>query len=167
MPFLYFETYAVALYFFLIYRVFDWYNDVWLITDLGVVDVDWDIFARNIIYIDYHDIKGSEIQNHSFWDSVFHMGDIILYTAGDRDDFILEGAEYPDDIADHIEEVVHELEKNKKQKEKEPMELLLHTLTEVVRDHLEGNTHRGTNEEDEDEEALERALAKKGTIDLR
>ena len=54
------------------------------------MDVDWDIFARNIIYIDYADIKGSEIESHSFWDSIFHKGDIILYTAGDRDDFILE-----------------------------------------------------------------------------
>ena len=34
VPFLYFETYAVILYLFLVYKIFDWYNDVWLITDL-------------------------------------------------------------------------------------------------------------------------------------
>lgn len=50
---------------------------------------------------------------------------------------MLEGAEHPHDIADHIEEVVHELEEKKKKKDKAPMDLLLHTLTEVVREHLE------------------------------
>lgn len=34
VPFLYFEGYAVVLYLYLIYKIFDWYNDVWLITDL-------------------------------------------------------------------------------------------------------------------------------------
>ena len=54
------------------------------------MDINWDIFARHVIYIDYFDIKGSEIQTHSFWDSLFHKGDIILYTEGERDNFILE-----------------------------------------------------------------------------
>ena len=45
------------------------------------------------------------------------------------------------------------------------MELLLHTLTEVVRDHLEGN--RENTEESEEEYEIERLLERKGTIDLR
>ncbi|MDD5377317.1 MAG: hypothetical protein PHH16_04360 [Candidatus Gracilibacteria bacterium] len=167
VPLLYFEIYAVALYLFLIYKIFDWYNDVWLITDLGVVDIDWDIFTRHIIHIDYHDIKGSEIRTDSFFDSFFNKGDVILYTTGDDDDFVLEGAEYPHDITDHIEETVHEIEEKKKLKDKAPMELLLHTLTEVVRDHLEGSGRHGEDEEYENEKQVERILAKKGTIDLR
>ncbi|MDD2917109.1 MAG: hypothetical protein PHH70_04670 [Candidatus Gracilibacteria bacterium] len=167
VPFLYFEIYAVSLYIYLIYKIFDWYNDVWLITESGVVDIDWDIFARHVIYIDYHDIKGSEIQSHSFWDSIFHKGDVILYTAGDEDNFILEGAEHPHDITDHIEEVIQEIEEKKHHKEKAPLELLLHTLTEVVREHLEGGVHETPEEESEGEREVERVLAKKGTIDLR
>jgi len=54
------------------------------------VDIDWDIFARHVIYIDYHDIKGSEIETHSFFDSFFNKGDVILYTAGEEDNFVLE-----------------------------------------------------------------------------
>lgn len=168
VPFLYFETYAIILYLFLIYKIFDWYNDVWLITDLWVVDIDWDIFARHVIYIDYHDIRGSEIQSHSFFDSFFQKGDVILYTENEGVDFILEWAEHPHDITDHIEEVIHELAENKKLKDQAPMELLLHTLTEVVREHLEGgNSHHVREEGDDEERQLEEILAKKGTIDLR
>jgi hypothetical protein len=90
IPFIYFEIYAVLLYFFLMYKIFDWYNDVWVITSLWIVDINWDIFARSIIYIDYHDIKGSAILSHSFWDNIFHKWDVVLYTAGNEDDFILE-----------------------------------------------------------------------------
>ncbi|MFA6090754.1 MAG: hypothetical protein WC774_03185 [Candidatus Gracilibacteria bacterium] len=167
VPFLYFETYAMLLYFFLIYKIFDWYNDVWIITNLGIIDVNWDVFTRHVIYIDYHDIKGTEIQTHSFWDSFFHKGDIILYTAGDDDNFILEGAEYPHDITDHIEEIIHEIEEEKHRKDKEPMEVLLETLKEVVREHLEGKEHGTPEEISEEEGEIERILSKKGTIDLR
>lgn len=168
VPFLYFETYAVILYFYLIYKVFDWYNDVWLITDLGVVDIDWNIFTRHVIYIDYNDIKGTEIETHSFWDSFFNKGDVVLYTVGEDNNFILEGAENPHDISDQIESVVQELEEKRNEKEKEPMELLLHTLTEVVREHLEGGSgHKKSEENNEGEREIEEILAKKGTIDLR
>lgn len=57
VPFQYFELYAVGLYCYIMYRVFDWYNDVWLITDQGIVDIDWDVFARSVEYIEYQDIK--------------------------------------------------------------------------------------------------------------
>lgn len=90
VPFLYFEIYAIILYFFLIYKIFDWYNDVWIITSLGILDIDWNIFTRHVIFIDYHDVKGTEIQTHSFLDSLFHKGDILLYTEGEEDNFILE-----------------------------------------------------------------------------
>ncbi len=167
IPFLYLEIYAVSLYIFLVYKIFDWYNDVWIITDLWVVDIDWNVFVRHIIYIDYNDIKGSAIQFPSFWDPIFHKGDVILYTPGDKDDFILEWAENPQDIADHIEEVLHEIHEKKKLKDKAPLELLLHTLTEVVRDHLEWGGRENPEEELEDQQHVEKILSKKGTIDLR
>jgi hypothetical protein len=47
------------------------------------------------------------------------------------------------------------------------MELLLHTLTEVVREHLEGGSDQYSDDEQKEEEELERVLTKKGTIDLR
>lgn len=54
------------------------------------MDINWDIFTRHIIYIDYNDIKGSEIQTPSFFDSFFRKGDVLLYTVGDEDNFVLE-----------------------------------------------------------------------------
>ncbi|MFZ4461765.1 MAG: hypothetical protein ACOYN2_04525 [Patescibacteria group bacterium] len=41
----YFELYLVSIYLALVYVVFDWYNDVWIITNRGVIDVDWKYFT--------------------------------------------------------------------------------------------------------------------------
>ena len=82
---------------------------------------------------------------------------------------MLEGAEHPHDIADHIEEVLHEIAEKKKKKDKAPMELLLHTLTEVVREHLEwgNNNHETVDDTSEDKKEIEKILSRKGTVDLR
>jgi hypothetical protein len=62
--------------------------------------------------------------------------------------------------------------KKKKQLEKQSFEVLLETLSKVVKTHLE-NPHMHSEDDDEDEEIepenpeVEKALKKKGTIDLR
>lgn len=83
IPFLYFEGYIVALYLFLIYRIFDWYNDVWLITDKGVIDIDWNIFARNVSYIEFAEMKEIEIHTGSFLDSLIDKADLIIHVGGE------------------------------------------------------------------------------------
>lgn len=33
LDFKYFEAYAAIIYLFLLYRIFNWYNDVWVVTE--------------------------------------------------------------------------------------------------------------------------------------
>lgn len=165
IPFYFFETYVFFLYFYLLYTVFDWYNDVWLVTDLWLVDIDWKIFARNIVYVEYNDVRWTEIQTNSFFDSFLNKWDIIVHTVWWEEDFLLPGAANPYDISSYINEVVERIEKHREEKHKAPFELLLHTLTEMVRQHLEGTD---ANEDDVlTREEIEKTLQKKGTIDLR
>jgi len=90
IPFNYFEVYVIFLYFYLFYKIFDWYNDVWVITDQGVVDIDWNVFARRISFVEYSDIKGAEIDTPSIFDPIFDKGNIIIHTVSDDDDLIFE-----------------------------------------------------------------------------
>jgi len=50
---------------------------------------------------------------------------------------MLEGAENPYEIVSYINEVIEELEHHAAEEEKAPFELLLHTLTHMVKGHLE------------------------------
>jgi hypothetical protein len=66
---------------------------------------------------------------------------------------------------------MEEKAKKKKQMEKQSFEVLLETLSKVVRNHLENPEIDDEDEEDEhvnpENVEAEKALKKKGTIDLR
>jgi hypothetical protein len=54
---MYLEIYLFIIYIKIIYDIFDWYNDVWIITDSGVVDLDWSIFKTKMSTIDFDNIE--------------------------------------------------------------------------------------------------------------
>ncbi|EKD29499.1 MAG: hypothetical protein ACD_78C00383G0003 [uncultured bacterium (gcode 4)] len=166
IPFNYFEVYVIVLYFYFFYKIFDWYNDVWIITDQGVVDIDWNVFARRISYVEYSDIKWAEIDTPSLFDPIFNKGNIIIHTIADDDDLIFEWASNPHDIVSYLDEVVDELQQKEEDRDKAPFELLLSTLTDMVRDHLEWGEYNKRADIASREE-IEKLLHKKGTIDLR
>ncbi len=53
LPVAYFELFLVSIYLVILYQVFDWYNDVWLITNRGIIDVDWKYFTGDVQYLNY------------------------------------------------------------------------------------------------------------------
>jgi hypothetical protein len=41
----------------IIYNVFDWYNDVWILTEDGVTELDWKLFSNNTVSVRYKSIE--------------------------------------------------------------------------------------------------------------
>jgi hypothetical protein len=70
----------VLVYVFLMYRIFDWYNDVWILTSGGLVDLDWSVFGRRTQHIEYHDISGLEVVEGGMLDSLIGRADVVLRT---------------------------------------------------------------------------------------
>lgn len=60
-----------------------------------------------------------------------------MYSHGEDSDFILEGANNPYEVVSYINEITEEMHHHDEDEEKEPFEVLLHTLTEMVKEHLE------------------------------
>ncbi|MDD2566294.1 MAG: PH domain-containing protein [Candidatus Gracilibacteria bacterium] len=175
IPFIFFETYLFVVYIILIYKIFDWYNDVWIITDKGIIDLDWKFFNKNIIYIDYNDVKGIGVTQNSAWDGILNKGEIEIHTQGEGANFGLNDAANPGAIVGYIQGILEDREKEKKDKDKTFNEKLLSTLRSVVKEHLDKNgfDEEGEKLDEEGKNALEEAkvlnkvLKKKGTIDLR
>ena len=175
VPFSYFEGYLAAVYLYLLYSVFDWYNDVWLLTDQGIVDLDWNVFAGNITYVSYHSIHGVEIKRDSVFDSLLGKGDISIHLQDETEEFELREAANPDEIAEYVQGAVAELkshsgghdEEEEIPDDREPFQILLDTLTEMVKDHL---AKKGPTETPEErkmaEEILKQAKRRTSTIDL-
>ncbi len=57
IPFFVFEIYLLLIFSKLIYDIFNWYNDVWIITDSGVVDLDWALFSTDMTTVKFENIE--------------------------------------------------------------------------------------------------------------
>lgn len=170
VPFLYFEVYLFAIYIILIYKIFDWYNDVWIITERWIIDLDWQLMRKNIVYIDYNDIRWIELDQNSNWDWILGKWDIKIHLEWEWNVFVLEDAKSPWEVVKFIQEILEDKEKTKKEKSKSLDERLLSTLRSVIKEHLEKEWIKEDtidDEEQETEDKIERALHKKWTIDLR
>jgi len=80
----------------LIYRLFDWYYDSWIFTNLGVVDVEWNgFFDRSATRVDYHMVEGISYSVQGVWATLFNFGDILLERIGSANPVMLKDASRP------------------------------------------------------------------------
>lgn len=57
IPRIYIYLYLFAIYSLLMYKLFDWYVDVWIMTESTIVDMRWRWFSATILYIPYEKIE--------------------------------------------------------------------------------------------------------------
>lgn len=114
-PFLWlFEAYLFMMFFIMLHKILDWYCDVWIITDNGIIDVRWSIFMQDTTFMEFHDISGIQAHQGSIFDKLFNIGDITLHKMGDemrvtrmfQPDLIVEA------VQSNLEEHHHDEEKH-------------------------------------------------------
>ena len=80
----------------LLYHFVDWYFDVWLLTNFGVIDIERDgFFTVTSTRIDYHMMEGVSYTISGFWKTVFNYGDITLDKIGAKTSILLKDAANP------------------------------------------------------------------------
>jgi len=68
-------------YFF--YEVADWYLDVLLITNQGIIDLDWrGIFDKSSTRIDYDTVLGVTFEKVGFFSNIFNYGKLLVEKEG-------------------------------------------------------------------------------------
>lgn len=170
---MFFEVYLFLTYIFLIYKIFDWYNDVWIITNKWIIDLDWQILKTNVVYIDYNDVKWIELRQDSAWDWMLGKWDIAIHLEWEWTTFVLEEAKNPSEVIGYIQWVLENKEKKKKEKDITFNDKFFNTIKGVIKDYLDREWLQPEDDnEDEDADspekiAAEKALQKKWTIDLR
>lgn len=126
-------AYMLAIYAIIMYKLFDWYVDVWIMTESTIVDMKWKWFSSDMLYIPYGKIEGIEIRTRSWWAALLGMSDVVVKLAGE-DNFTLYSARRPTDIVAFLQSV------GKKKKwhedDREPFDILVDTLSGVVKWHL-------------------------------
>lgn len=97
-------AYMLAIYAIIMYKLFDWYVDVWIMTESTIVDMKWKWFSSDMLYIPYGKIEGIEIRTRSWWAALLGMSDVVVKLAGE-DNFTLYSARRPTDIVAFLQSV--------------------------------------------------------------
>lgn len=78
-----------------LFEFFDWYYDVWLVTNISIVEIAWQgFFEKSSSRIEYHTIQGIGYEVKGFWQTIGNYGSVVLekFSAGPA---VFEGAVSP------------------------------------------------------------------------
>ena len=132
IPFYYFEIYLFFVYVIIIYKIFDWYNDVLILTNSWVIKLEWSLFKSNSISVDYEHIEWVEVNKNSFLDTILKKWDLIIHKFWE-DEIVLQDASKPYKILNKIEEITSQIEQPE---EIDKFELMMDTLSSIVKDYV-------------------------------
>lgn len=86
-----------------LYGFVNYYLDVHIITNKRIVDIEQNgFFRRQISELHLHQVQDVESKVNGFLETVFHYGDVIIQTAGERENFVFEDIPHPYSIAKNI-----------------------------------------------------------------
>lgn len=148
------------MYIKIIYEIFNWYNDVWIVTDKWVVDLDWALFSTDMKTVNYDNIEGQEVEQDWIWDTILRKWDVVLHKIGD-DNFRLREAVDPYGAINMIEKYSSEVDVDE---EHDRFDMILDSLGWVMEDFLERKWLKKTIDTPEQTKKID---IDENTIDLR
>jgi hypothetical protein len=134
IPFYILEIWLILMFIKIIYDMFDWYNDVWVITNEWVVELNWKLFWSEMTTVRYENVEWIEVQQDGIIDTVFKKWDIIIHKIWD-DSFVLSEANNPYDACDLIEEISDEYRNPDESSDK--FDMVVETLGWMMEEYLE------------------------------
>lgn len=80
----------------LAYHFLDWYFDAWLLTNIGVIDIERNgLFDMTSTRVDYHMIEGTQYTISGVLATIFNFGDITIDKLGAKTSVVLHDAASP------------------------------------------------------------------------
>jgi len=135
IPFYFMEWLLFLVFIKIVYELFNWYRDVWIVTDHWVYSLEWSLLKTRVESIHYENIEWVEIDKHRIWDNIFNKWDIILHKFWEEE-LALYNAASPYDSIDIIEGFIHPEQEDE---ETDKFDMIMDTLGWVVHEYLEKN----------------------------
>lgn len=135
VPFYVLEILLFLVFCKVLYELFNWYHDVWIIADDAVYDLEWSLLKTNLENIHYENIEWVEIDKHRIWDNIFNKGDIIIHKFWEEELAILNAAAPYKSVA-ILEKFIHPSED---EEERDRFDMIMDTLGWVVTEYLDKN----------------------------
>ena len=129
-----------------IYEFFDWYYDVWLVTNASIVEIMWEgFFKKSSTRIEYHIIQGIGYEVTGFGRTIFNYGTIALdkFAGGQS---VFDGAISPRKTSEMLTRAQEDFVTNKSFRDHRALQGI---LTDMLQKHI---VEHGVPEEEEEEE---------------
>lgn len=169
IPFFILEIFIISIFLKNIYDIFNWYNDVWILTNDGVIELDWALFSSNSTSVKYSSIEWLELVQTGFIDTVLGKWDIIIHKIGWENNFLLRDASGAFSVLEKVDQIQKALKQQKQAEKKEDtpqnFETVLKALSGVVEEYLWKNGYKEDDTE-ERKQLIEKIKKMNGTIDL-
>lgn len=167
VPFLYFEIYLWIVFLKIIYDIFDWYNDVWIVTNHWVIDLDRTLFRSKMQTIYYDDIEWMEVDQNGIIDKIMRKWDLIIHKIWEET-FGLPDCYHPYKYLNVIEDQRNNLlEWPEIEEHDTKFDIIMDSLWWVVEEYLSRNMDIHNEEEQKVQEHISKFENSKNSIDLR
>lgn len=164
VPFFALETLLIAVFIKLVYDIFDWYNDVWIVTDYWVIALERAFMKTNTVSVDYEKIEGLEVEQTWVNDKLLKKWNLIIHKFW-KDSVILQNAINPYAWVDLIEDMSEEAA-NRKTVEDDKFDIIMDALGWVVENYL-WNKEKVDDKQKELNKVINKIEKNNWTIDLR
>lgn len=169
VPFYWLEILLILVFIKIIYNIFDWYNDVWLITNDWIISLERSLLSTSVSSLNYENIEWIWVEENWFMDKLFTKWDLVIQKIWD-DAFILENAVNPFSAVDIIERVGEYVEHEHEEVEEDKFDVIMDALGWVVWNYLDKKDIEKSEKQEKIEELIEKIeqiKEEEWTIDLR
>lgn len=85
---------------------FNWFFDIWVVTNERIIDVDQEgVFSKKIGELALHNVQDVVAEKKGVFATIFDFGKITVETAGAKEEFSFSGLPDPDGVAKKILEL--------------------------------------------------------------
>ncbi|RKW21751.1 hypothetical protein D8B46_06890 [Candidatus Gracilibacteria bacterium] len=167
IPFWRFEIYLFLLFSKIIYDIFNWYNDVWIITNSAVVALDRSMLKSKTESVNFENIEGLGVDENGLMDKLLKKGGLVIHKIGEEE-FLLEDCINPYKAIDIIEQASSGTPEENNITE-ERFNMILEALSGVVGDHEKEKFSKSYKDKKDEikKKVIENAEKSEGTVDLR
>ena len=164
IPFYVLEIILIIMFIKIIYDIFDWYNDVWIVTTHWVISLRRSFLKTSTDSVGYDNIEGIWVEQEWILDKILKKWDLVINKIWD-DSFVLSDAINPFKAVDLLEEV-SQLDDEEDMWDSK-FDMIMDALWWVVWDYLEKKDNPKSDKQEQLEEIIEKVEKSKSTIDLR
>jgi len=163
IPFYYLEWLLALVFIKIIYELFNWYYDVWIVTDQAVYDLEWSLLKTNLESIFHENIEWIEVDKHRIWDNIFNKWDIIIHKFWEEE-LAIYNAYAPYKSVGIIENFINPVEEDEQQ---DRFDMIMDTLWWVVTEYLEKNWVKDPYNQNPEDDRPDPEYDDRYTIDTR